>query len=119
MNKSWLSIKNKVLGKNYDLSVFFLPGDQMSRLNKIYRKKDYAANVLSFPLEKNSGEILLNKIYRGKNYADYLFIHSLLHLKGLKHGQKMDRAEIKIMREIHPENWEKIINTSFKNKNIL
>ena len=33
----------------------------MRRLNKIYRKKDYPANVLSFPLSEDEGEILINK----------------------------------------------------------
>lgn len=109
MNNAWLKLKNQVLGKNYDLSFSYAGSDEMRRLNKIYRKKDYAANVLSFPLSLNEGEILINKTYRGKDYADYLFIHSLLHLKGLKHGQKMDEEETKIMQKIHPRNWKKIM----------
>lgn len=109
MKPSWLKLKNEILGENYDLSFSYAESDEMRRLNKIYRKKDYAANVLSFPLSKNEGEILINKNYRGKNYADYLFIHSLLHLSGLKHSQKMDRKEVGIMQKLHPKNWKKIM----------
>lgn len=110
MNKTWLKLKNEILGENYDLSFAYADKENMRQLNNLYRKKDYPANVLSFPLSKNEGEILINKIYRGKNYADYLFIHSLLHLKGLKHGPKMDGQEIKIMQKLHPKNWEKIMS---------
>ena len=110
MNKNWLKLKNQVLGEKYDLSFSYAESDEMRRLNKIYRKKDYSANVLSFPLSLNEGEILINETYRGNNYADYLFIHSLLHLSGLKHGKKMDEKELEIMQKIHPKNWEKIIN---------
>lgn len=107
MKRTWLKLKNQVLGENYDLSFSYVASDEMRRLNKIYRKKDYAANVLSFPLSENEGEILINKTYRGKDYADYLFIHSLLHLEGLKHGPKMDKLETKIMQKIHPKTGAK------------
>lgn len=109
MKPFWLKLKNEILGENYDLSFSFVARDKMQKLNNTYRKKNYSANVLSFPLSKEEGEILINKTYQGKKYADYLFIHSLLHLKGLKHGSKMDKEEIKIMQKIHPKNWEKIM----------
>lgn len=110
MKPSWLKLKKEVLGAKYDLSFFYAKNDEMRRLNKIYRKKNYSANVLSFPLSPNEGEILINKTYQKKDYADYLFIHSLLHLKGLKHGKKMEEEETKIMQKLHPQNWEEIIN---------
>ena len=110
MNKNWLKLKNQVLGEKYDLSFSYAGSDEMRRLNNLYRKKDCSANVLSFPLSSNEGEILINKNHRRSAYADYLFIHSLLHLKGLKHGKKMDEKEAEIMKKIHPKNWEEIIN---------
>lgn len=112
MKPSWLKLKNEILGEKYDLSFSYAESDEMRRLNKIYRKKDYSANVLSFPLSKNEGEILINKTYQKKNYADYLFIHSLLHLKGLKHGRKMDEKEAEIMQKLYPQNWDKIMSMS-------
>ncbi|MCK6462399.1 MAG: rRNA maturation RNAse YbeY [Candidatus Pacebacteria bacterium] len=110
MKQSWLKLKNQVLGKDYDLSFAFAAPEEMTKLNKIYRHKDYSANVLSFPLSENSGEILINENYRRKNYGDYLFIHSLLHLKGFKHGEEMDDSEAALMRGLHPKNWEKIMS---------
>lgn len=109
MKPSWLKLKNQVLGKKYDLSFSYAKSNEMRRLNKTYRKKDYVANVLSFPLSPNEGEILINKTYQKKDCADYLFIHSLLHLKGLKHGKKMEEGETKIMQKLRPKNWEEIM----------
>ena len=110
MNKSWLKVKNQVLGKKYDLSFSYAGSDEMMRLNKLYRKKDYSANVLSFPLSGNEGEILINKKYqKNGGLSFYLFIHSLLHLSGLKHGKKMDEKELEIMQEFYPKDWGKIM----------
>ena len=100
MRGRWLKIKNKILGEKYDLSVAFADNLIMKKLNRKYRKKLYSANVLSFPLSKNEGEILINKKYaNNKNYADSLFVHSLLHLRGYKHGVKMELEERKIMKK--------------------
>lgn len=98
MRRGWLKIKNKVLGEKYELSVAFVGDSTMKRLNEDYRKKLWSANVLSFSLSKNEGEILINKKYaKNKKYAARLFVHSLLHLKGLGHGRKMDSEERKIL----------------------
>ena len=94
MKPSWLKVKNQVLGEKYDLSFSYVESGEMSRLNKLYRQKDYSANVLSFPLSENEGEILINKKYqKNGGLSFYLFIHSLLHLSGLKHSKKMDEKE--------------------------
>ncbi len=110
MKPFWLKVKNQVLGEKYDLSVFFAPEKEMRRLNKIYRKKDYPANVLSFPLSPNEGEILINEKYqKNAGLSFYLFIHSILHLSGLKHGKKMDEKELEIMQKFYPKDWKKIM----------
>lgn len=109
MNKRWQQTKNQVLGENFDLSLVFADNKLMKKLNERYRKKTGATNVLSFCLSKNIGEIFLN---RGgitktaqkiklpvKKYTDYLFIHSLLHLKGYKHGKRMEREEQRILKK--------------------
>ena len=111
MKKSWLKVKNQVLGEKYDLSFSYAESDEMRKLNKLYRKKDYSANVLSFPLSLNEGEILINEKYqKNGSLSFYLFIHSLLHLSGLKHSQKMDEKELKIMQEFYPKECEKIMS---------
>lgn len=110
MNKAWLKVKNLVLGEKYDLSFSYVENGEMRRLNKLYRQKNYPANVLSFPLSSNEGEIMINKKYQKNNGVSfYLFIHSLLHLAGLKHGQKMNEREIEIMKESYSKEYEKIM----------
>ena len=106
-------IKERVLGKRYDLSVAFLPPTAMQKAMK-YKKKStlkketIASNVLAFPLSKTSGEILICKSTankQAKNYqmdkqtfVTYLFIHGLLHLKGFTHSATMESEERRIMK---------------------
>jgi probable rRNA maturation factor len=96
-------IKNEILGKQYELSFAFISKKEIQLLNKTYRKKDEPTDILSFPLSKNEGEILICKdIAKIKckefgmtfqNYLIFLVIHGSLHLKGLDHGAKMERYE--------------------------
>ena len=54
------AIAHALLSKHYQLSLV-LCGDTLARkINRTYRKKTYAANVLSFPLDKYEGEMFLN-----------------------------------------------------------
>ncbi len=95
--------KNSVLGKTYDLSLVFIGKKRMRTLNRTYRQKDYPTDILSFPLDKTSGEIFINlDIARKKskefdrtekNYLSFLVIHGLVHLKGFDHGSRMEREE--------------------------
>lgn len=96
-------MKDDILGKGYELSLMFVGSVRAKQLNETYRKKSYVPNVLSFPLEKNIGEIYITPVVATKEaksfdmtprgYIGYLFIHGLLHLKGLDHGDTMDKAE--------------------------
>ncbi len=102
------SMKDKILGQNYNLSVAFLSPLKMRKINTEYRGKTYVANVLSFPYTKQSGEIFLcmSKIKKEapdfgmdeKNFLTYLVIHGMLHLKGMDHGSTMDKAEEKFKK---------------------
>ena len=101
-------IKEHILGKRYELSLAFLPPAQMREVTKKTRGYDKASNVLSFPLSTHSGEILICKSTAraeakefGMDYATflaYLFIHGLLHLKGLDHGATMEHEERRVMK---------------------
>lgn len=101
-------IMRKILGNTYELSVACIGRTRARRLNKELRNKDKVANVLSFPLSKQSGEITLclEKIkseakkfnHSYKQHTAFLFIHGLLHLKGMEHGSTMEREEQKMMR---------------------
>lgn len=95
-----------VLGKEYDLSLVFI-GNKLSRkLNNAHRHIDKPTDVLSYPLDKKSGEIFINIPYSQKkcrsfdrlfpNYVKFIFIHGLFHLKGYEHGSRMEHEEKKV-----------------------
>lgn len=99
----FLALKEKILGKSYELSIAFVPPHKARALNRAYRGKEYTPNTLSFSLDKKSGEIVLclsaiRSQYRSFNmdmatYLTFLVIHSMLHLKGYEHGSTMERKE--------------------------
>ncbi len=102
-------MKNEALGKEYKLSLVIADDKLIRKLNREYREKDKTTDILSFPLEKNQGEIFLNlkkcKIKAKEfdrtfeNYVAFVFIHGLIHLKGMSHGSKMESKEIKIRKK--------------------
>lgn len=104
----FVAIKNEILGKEYELSVFCAGKTIAKKINKERRGKDYATNILSFPLSPDSGEIIfhLDKVKKDsvdfemtyKQFLKYLFIHGLLHLKGLDHGKEMEKQEKKFLK---------------------
>lgn len=105
------SMAAAVLGKTYELSLVFHGATRAQHLNQESRGKSYVPNVLSFPLTKQTGEIY---IYPGaakkeaaqfdlseRGYVAYLFIHGLLHLKGLDHGKEMEQKEQTLLRKFN------------------
>jgi ssRNA-specific RNase YbeY (16S rRNA maturation enzyme) len=104
----YIQIKTQVLGKAYDLSYAFLPPEEMRQVTIRTKKKDKVSNVLSFPLSKTSGEILICKNAAPPFTVGYLFIHGLFHLKGFKHGATMEKQERRILKqfglEMHEQN---------------
>lgn len=85
-------IKEKILGKKYDISLVLASNSLIKKLNKKYRKKNAATSSLSFSFSKTEGEVFLNAQEKPEKMLP-LFIHSLLHLKGLGHGKKMEKQE--------------------------
>lgn len=89
--------------KKYELSLVFVDKKFSHQLNKKFRGKDGPTNILSFPLAKNSGEIFIDLDTAKKEAKDFdmtfrefvifLFIHGLLHLKGMEHGATMEKRE--------------------------
>jgi probable rRNA maturation factor len=102
-------VKNEALGKDYELSLVFIGNKKSRALNKKYRKKDKPTNILTFSLSKTEGEIFITPEtakhdakkfdMKENDFIAYLFIHGLLHLKGLKHGDKMEKEEQKLKKK--------------------
>ena len=84
-------------------------------LNRSFRKRDYATNVLSFSYGARHGDVVLchpvirreAKAQRKSLAAHYahLVIHGVLHLRGHDHLRKhdaarMERMEIDILRRL-------------------
>jgi probable rRNA maturation factor len=85
------------------------------KLNRRFRKKNYATNVLSFPYGGGSGDVVLcHPVIRKEakeqckslaaHYA-HLVVHGILHLRGHDHvgradAARMERAEIRVLRRL-------------------
>jgi len=105
LNLPFKLIKEAVLGKKYELSLVFAAPRLSAQLNKKYRRKRGPADILSFCLSKTAGEIFIDLKTAKKKaalwgepprlFAARLLIHGLLHLKGYRHGSKMEREERK------------------------
>jgi len=84
-------------------------------LNRTFRKRDYATNVLSFSYSALHGDIVLchpviarEARLQGKPLAAHyahLVVHGMLHLRGRGHARRaaarrMERAEIAVLRRL-------------------
>lgn len=106
----FLRIKEKLLGKAYNLTVVFCTPQESQERNRQYRNKDYPTNILSFPLSDAEGEIYISLSMARKDakkfdmsyekFLHLLFIHGCLHLKGHDHGSTMEKME-----ETHLKNF--------------
>ena len=102
------AMKDRALGASYELSLVFIGDTRARSLNQTYRKKNYIPDVLSFPLSKQEGEIFINPRQAKRNapahslstrsMIGFLFIHGLLHLKGMQHGVTMEATEQALLR---------------------
>ena len=97
----FLSIKNAGLGQNYSLSLVFIGKKKSQELNLAYRGKNKPTNILSFPLDKKNGEIFITPSVAKKDdfSISFLFIHGLMHLKGMTHSSTMEKAEAKLRKK--------------------
>lgn len=87
----------------WEISLVFAGERRAQTLNMRLRNKEYIPNVLSYISGKRSGEIIICPSIAKKQAASYglsypamvgfLFIHGLMHLKGMRHGATMDKRE--------------------------
>ena len=99
-----------LLPGTYSLTIIFVGDYKAKKLNKMYRKENHPANVLTFPIDKKTGEIVINlskakKEYEAfglsyTGYVGFLLIHGILHLKGNVHGTKMEQKEKEILEKM-------------------
>ncbi|MBY0310395.1 rRNA maturation RNase YbeY [Patescibacteria group bacterium] len=102
-------IKRDILGTRYTLSLTFVGPTRARSYNEVHRGKTYVPNVLSYPLDGSTGEIIICPSVAKREakkfalsytgYTTYLFIHGLLHLKGYDHGATMERMEERYKRK--------------------
>jgi len=108
--------------KRGELSVVFTDDAQIKQLNRDYRRKDSATNVLSFPTpfpESLQGDIILayetiaaeagDKRVSLRAHVLHLLIHGFLHLHGYDHpnaprAQIMEAIEIKALQSLGIDN---------------
>jgi probable rRNA maturation factor len=84
-------------------------------LNRAFRRRDYATNVLSFSYSPTQGDVVLchpviarEARAQGKPLAAHyahLVVHGMLHLRGMDHARaadarRMERAEIRLLARL-------------------
>ncbi len=108
------ALKYEGLNPDYEVSLSFVDNEEIRSLNKLYRGKDYATDVLSFPMEDeefaNVEEILLGDIVISVEKAveqateynhaferemAFLTVHSMFHLMGYDHMDKEEEQEMR------------------------
>ena len=100
----FLKIKKYLLKNKYNLSLIFHNPKKAKELNIKYRNKKYIPNILTFNISDDEGEIYIclseaRKQYRDfqlnyKEYITLLFIHGILHLKGMDHHNDIDENKM-------------------------
>ena len=101
-----------------DVAVVFVSDARIRRLNRDFRDRDSATDVLSFPLEEGAksgylGDIVVSAETAQRQAAEnglpfeteirQLVLHGLLHLAGYDHETDdgdMDRLELKLRRKL-------------------
>jgi probable rRNA maturation factor len=78
----------KLEGKDIDISIAIVPSEEIWRVNKQYRDKDKATDVLSFE-DINEIMVCLDEVRKnGENFNDEfkkVLIHGTLHVLGYDH----------------------------------
>lgn len=106
-------------GIDYEVSLSFVDNHEIQALNHTYRGKDYATDVLSFPLieedqslnleEKLLGDIVISvekAAAQAKEYnhsfereMGFLVVHSMFHLMGYDHDNEEATADMRKREE--------------------
>lgn len=105
---TWIKFFEKKLPdlREKTLTVVFVPASRIRRLNKLYRKKNKATDVLSFAgtYPEHLGDLVLCPQVIKKQAKEhgltfklelaYMILHGLLHLLGYEHEASAKKAKI-------------------------
>ncbi len=101
--RAWieLAMRGAKRRRDTEISVLIVDARAGRELNREYRGKDYATNVLSFPIELPPG---IKSPMIGDHYA-HMVIHGTLHLLGFDHiddrdATTMEALETKLLASI-------------------
>lgn len=124
--KQWREFAEQALqaigNKKTDASIVFVSDEAIKKLNRQFREKNYATDVLSFPSEpetfeveqqKDLGEVVIS-VQRAasrarangltfSNEVKQLILHGLLHLSGYDHETdkgEMNRLELRLRKQL-------------------
>lgn len=122
----WARAAAAPYGDSGQITVRFVDADESRNLNRTYRSKDYATNVLSFPYQQKPslcGDLVLcapvvasEANAQGKSleahYA-HLIVHGMLHLQGYDHeackkdARKMENQERRVLAALgYPDPYQ-------------
>jgi probable rRNA maturation factor len=124
-HKTWSDFGQRVseaIGSSQTATIVFVSDAAIKKLNKQFRGKNYATDVLSFPTEAEKfetesqshlGEIVISTQRAAaqanengltfKNEVQQLILHGLLHLCGYDHetdNGEMNRMELKLRKKL-------------------
>jgi probable rRNA maturation factor len=129
MEDNFSIMKNDILGKNYSLSIACVDEKTSREINKKYRNKNKPTNILSFPLRKDMGEIILcpTIIKKGakkfgrtfSQFLGFLVIHGMLHLKGLEHSSTMEALEEKYDQKYFSRNRRGVNDDASRSRRVF
>ena len=126
VKKQWIEFGEKVLqaigAKRGNATLVFVSDDAIRKLNRQFRGRNYATDVLSFPSDAeafeaegkaNLGDVIIS-VQRAEtqakanglnfsNEVEQLILHGLLHLCGYDHETdkgEMNRLELRLRRKL-------------------
>lgn len=126
--KYFLSNALKVAGIKGEVNLLFSDDKYIRELNKKFRNKDKATDVLTFPAGdiEDGGDIIISYEWVKNRYEEKnikktiikLIIHSILHLRGVHHdySEKSLKENYKKMKELYLKVISYIKNNKIKNK---